>query len=75
MKIWIIALTIVFIILKITEKCIANYIRNDKEESMKYYFTGGVTKLGIIYGFVSIIGTLVGASDIVLFIILLLNKL
>lgn len=75
MKIWICTLTIAFVILKIVEKCIINYIKNDKEECMKYYATGGTSNLGIIYGFVYMITTLVGASDIILFIILLLNKI
>lgn len=75
MKIWIIALTIAFILLKIIQKGIANYIRNDKDEKLKYYFSQGTSPLGLWHGLFSILSTLVGASDIVLFIILLLNKL
>ena len=75
MKIWIIVLTIAFILLKIIQKGIANYIRNDKDEKLKYYFSQGTSPLGLWHGLFSILSTLVGASDIVLFIILLLNKL
>lgn len=75
MKTWIIVLTIAFIFLKLVARGFANYIRNDKEESMKYYFTSGATPLGVIHGFISFFGTLVGFADIILIIITVANRL
>lgn len=74
MKIWIIALTIAFILLKIIQKGIANYIRNDKDEKLKYYFSQGTSPLGLWHGLFSILCTLVGFADAILVIIVIVNK-
>ena len=74
MKIWIIVLTIAFIFLRIVAKFLENYIRNDREERTKYYFLNGATKLGIWYGFLYLLGTLVGFADVILVLITLVNK-
>ena len=52
MKTWIIVLAIVFVVLELVKRGLANYIRNDKTERAKYYFYDGVTTLGMIYGIV-----------------------
>ena len=52
MKTWIIVLAIVFVVLELVKRCLANYIRNDKTERIKYYIYDGVTTLGVIHGIV-----------------------
>ena len=73
MKTWIIVLAIVFVVLKLVQQFLANYIRNDRTESVKYYFLDGATTLGVIHGIVSLFCTLVGCADLILLFIYLLN--
>ena len=75
MKIWIIVLTIVFILLWITRTFIANYIRNDKTEMLKYHYLDGASTLGIWHGVIYILDMLVGVADLILIIITLADKL
>lgn len=74
MKIWIIVLSIVFILLRIVTTGIANYIKNDGLEKFKYKVLDGATTLGIWHGFLYLLGTLVGFADIVLIIITIVEK-
>ena len=74
MKTWIIVLTIVFIILWFAKTCIANYIRNDKTERLKYHFLDGASTLGIWHGMIYLLASLVGLTDLVLIIIVLVGK-
>ena len=73
MKTWIIVLAIVFVVLELVKRCLANYIRNDKTERAKYYFCNGATTLGVIYGIASLLCILVGCTDLILLFIYLLN--
>ena len=73
MKTWIIVLAIVFVVLELVKRCLANYIRNDKTERIKYYIHDGVTTLGMIYGIVSLLCALAGCTDFILLFIYLLN--
>ena len=73
MKTWIIVLAIVFVVLKLVQQFIANYIRNDKTERVKYYYLDGATTLGAIYGIVSLLCAFVGCTDLILLFIYLLN--
>ena len=73
MKTWIIVLAIVFVVLELVKMFLANYIRNDKTERIKYYFYNGVTTLGVIHGIVSLLCVLVGCTDLILLFIYLLN--
>ena len=73
MKAWIIVLTIVFVVLELVKRGLANYIRNDKTERIKYYVYDGATTLGVIYGIVSLLCALVGCTDFILLFIYLLN--
>ena len=41
MKTWIIILVAVYLVLKLAEICVANYIRNDSLERLKYKFRDG----------------------------------
>lgn len=75
MKTWIIVLAIVFVVLKLIETMIKNYIKNDSEERIKYYFSNGTSKLGIWYGLMALVTTLVGAADVILLFIFLINKM
>ena len=75
MKTWIIVLAIVFVVLELVKMFLANYIRNDKTERAKYYFLNGATTLGVIYGIVSLLCTLVGCTDLILLFSYLLNLL
>lgn len=45
MKTWIIVLAIVFVVLELVKRGLANYIRNDKTERVRYYFLNGATTL------------------------------
>ena len=74
MKTWIIILTITYIFLRLVAKGIANYIKNDGLESLKYKVFSGASVLGIWYGFIYHLGTLVGFADIVLIIITIVKK-
>ena len=58
MKTWIIILVIVYLVLKFAQVCVANYIRNDKMESFKYYFRNGETTLGAVHGMLWVLGVL-----------------
>jgi hypothetical protein len=73
MKTWIIVLAIVFVILKLVQQFLANYIRNDRTERVRYYYLDGATTLGVIHGIVSLLSTLVGCTDLILLFIYLLN--
>ena len=73
MKTWIIVLAIVFVVLELIKRCIANYIRNDKTERIKYYFLNGATTLGVIHGIVSLLCVLVSCTDFILLFIYLMN--
>ena len=75
MKTWIIALTIVFAVLKIAGMLVRNYITNDGMERAKYYFTQGASTLGCVYGLLNLLSVLAGTADIILVIILLIDKL
>lgn len=72
MKTWLIVLTIIFIVLKLAQLGVRNYIRNDKTERVKYYFTDGGTTLGVIHSLLSIISTLVLCTNIVLLLVYIL---
>lgn len=74
MKIWIIVLSIVFILLRIVTTFIANYIKNDSLERTMYKVLDGASTLGIWYGFLYLLGTLVGFADIVLILIAVVEK-
>jgi len=73
MKTWIIVLAIVFVVLKFIQTGLKNYIKNDREESIKYYFSQGTSKLGIIHGLFWLLSTLVGCTDAILLFIYIIN--
>ena len=75
MKTWIIVLTILFVVLKLIQTMIKNYIKNDREESIKYYFTQGTSEMGILYGIFWLLTVLVGSTDAILIFIYLINKI
>ena len=68
MKTWIIILIVIYLVLKLAQICIANYIRNDKTERLKYYFRDGVTVLGMVHGLL----WLLGALDLIIASVLIL---
>ena len=72
MKTWIIILVIVYLVLKFAQVCVANYIKNDKTERLKYYFRDGATTLGAIYGLLWVLGVLdlIAAATLILIYIL-----
>ena len=72
MKTWIIILVVVYLILKFAQVCVANYIRNDKTERLKYYFLEGATTLGVVHGILWILGVLdlIAAAALILIYIL-----
>lgn len=74
MKTWIIILSILFIILFFIRTCVANYIKNDREERVRYYFLSGGTTLGVLHGIIYLIEKLVMFADIILIIITVVNK-
>ena len=74
MKVWIIVLSIIYIFLFIVEKGIANYIRNDSEESFKYKLLHCASPLGIWHGCIAALATLVGFADLILIIITVVDK-
>lgn len=73
MKTWIIILTIVYVVCKLIQTLLANYIKNDKTERVRYYFLNGATTLGVIHGIVSLLCKLVGCTDLILLLSYLLN--
>ena len=73
MKTWIIVLTIVFVVVELVKRGLANYIRNDKTERVRYYFLNGATTLGLIHGIVSFLCVLVSCTDFILLFIYLMN--
>ena len=75
MKTWIIVLAIVFVVLKLVQQFLANYIRNDRKERIKYYYLDGATTLGVIHGIVFLLCVLVGCTDLFLLFSYLLNLL
>lgn len=75
MKTWIIVLTIVFVVLKLIQTMIKNYIKNDREESIKYYFSQGTSEMGILHGIFWLLTVLVGSADAILLFIYLINKI
>lgn len=75
MKTWIIALAIVFVVLKLIQTGLKNYIKNDREESIKYYFSQGTSKLGIVHSFFWILTVLVGSVDAILLFIYIINSI
>ena len=75
MKIWIIVLAIVFVVLKLIQTGLKNYIKNDREESIKYYFSQGTSKLGIIHGIFWMLTVLVGSVDAILLFIYIINSI
>lgn len=72
MKTWIIILVVVYLVLKFAQVCVANYIRNDKIESFKYYFRDGATTLGAIHGILWVLSVLdlIAAATLILIYIL-----
>lgn len=72
MKTWIIILVVVYLVLKFAQVCVANYIRNDKTESLKYYFHNGETTLGAVHGILWVLGVLdlIAAATLILIYIL-----
>ncbi len=72
MKTWIIILVVVYLVLKFAQICVANYIRNDKTESLKYYFHNGETTLGAVHGILWVLGVLdlIAAATLILIYIL-----
>lgn len=69
MKIWIIVLSILFVVLRLVRQAFINYIKNDKTERLKYYFTDGTSLLGIWVGLITIISDLVAVADLTLLLI------
>lgn len=72
MKTWIIILVAVYLVLKLAQICVANYIRNDKTERLKYHFLDGATTLGIVHGLLWLLGVvdLIAAAVLILIYIL-----
>lgn len=75
MKTAIIILAIICVITKLISKGCENYIKNDKNEAVKYYFRQGATTLGAIYSITYIISTLTFSADLILLLILCLSNL
>lgn len=75
MKTWIIILTIVYVVCKLIQTFLANYIKNDKTERIKYYYTEGRSFLGCIHGIFYLLGSLALTADVILIFILLIGKL
>ena len=69
MKVWIIVLSVLFVVLRLVRQAFINYIKNDKMERLKYYFTDGTSLLGIWVGLITIISDLVAVADITLLLI------
>ena len=75
MKTWIIVLTIIYVVLRLVRTLLANYIKNDKTERLKYYFTDGETTLGLIYGITYLLSLFSLTADVILVFILWIDKL
>lgn len=75
MKTWIIILTIVYVVCKLIQTLLANYIKNDKTERIKYYYTEGRSFLGCIHGIFYLLGFFALTADLILIFILLIGKL
>ena len=73
MKTWIIVLAIVYVVLKLATIGLRNYIRNDRTERIKYYFSDGTSTLGAIHSICALLSTLTGCTCIILLLIYLLN--
>ena len=69
MKGWIIGLAIVFAVFKLIQCALANYIRNDKDEKVKYVVFQGSTTLGLLHGLFSVLSTLVGVAEAILLLV------
>ena len=69
MKGWIIGLAIVFAVLKLAQIGVANYIRNTREEAVKYYLLQGSTTLGFIHGICGILCALILAAEAILILV------
>ena len=69
MKTWIIILVVLFMVLKFAQMCVANYIRNDKTERLKYHFLDGATTLGVVYGLLGLFSTIDLIASVVLILI------
>ena len=74
MKTWIIILTIIYFVLRLICTGISNYIKNDSLEKTKYVILQGSTPLGYWYSILSIVKSLVLCTDVILALILLLDK-
>ena len=72
MKTWIIILVVVYLVLKFAQTFVANYIRNDETERLKYYFRDGATTLGAIHGILWVLNVLdlIAAATLILIYIL-----
>ena len=75
MKTLIIILTIVYVVCKLIQTLLANYIKNDKTERIKYYYTEGRSFLVCIHGIFYLLGSLALTADVILIFILLIDKL
>ena len=75
MKTWIIILTIVYVVCKLIQTLLTNYIKNDKTERIKYYYTEGRSFLVCIHGIFYLLGSLALTADVILIFILLIDKL
>ena len=69
MKGWIIGLAIAFAVFKLTQIGLANYIRNTREEAVKYYLLQGSTTLGLLHGVFGILSTLTGVAEAILLLV------
>ena len=74
MKTWIIILTVIYFVLRLICAGIGNYIRNNSLEKTKYVILQGSTPLGYWHALLSIIKSLVLCADVILAVILLLDK-
>ena len=75
MKTWIIVLTIVFVVLKLIQTLLKNYIQNNKMEAFKYYYSDGGSTLGFLHGLFWLLSTLVGFADAALCLIYIVDKI
>ena len=72
MKTWIIILVVVYLVLKFAQTFVANYIRNDETERLKYYIRDGASTLGAIHGILWVLSVLdlIAAATLILIYIL-----
>jgi len=68
MKTWIIVLVVVYMVIKLAQICVENYIRNDKLERLKYHFRDGATTLGAVHGLLWLLGVidLIAAATLII---------